>query len=96
VSQETRNKIYAAIAGLVPVLVTFGLITSDDAARILSLADGGLILAAAVLGFVGAVIAFIKSRTKTTTTIDVPKATVVEVVTTAGHANVDSDSNPVG
>ena len=95
-TQETRNKIYAAIAALVPLLVTFGLITTDDAARILSLADGGLILAAAAIGFVAAVLAFIKSRTATTTTIDVPKATVVEVVTTAGHANVDADSNPVG
>lgn len=93
--QETRNKYYAAVVAIFGLAVTFGLIDQATSTELLALISQLLDAAFVVAAVVGSVMAWWKSRTKTTTVIDVPKDTVVEVITTAGHPNVDANSEPI-
>lgn len=94
-SQEARNALYAVAAGIIAVAAAAGWITADDTSELRSFVDSALGVVVVVVGLYSSVVAWWKSRPDKVTVIDVPKADVVEVVTTPGLANVDADSRPV-
>lgn len=94
--QEARNKLYLAIIAIIGLAVTFGLIDQATATLWVAMVSDILTGVFAVGTALGVVIAWWKSRPKTTTVIDVPKDKVVEVVTVPGVPNVNADSEPLG
>lgn len=93
-SQETRNKIYAAITALLTILLIAGVITEADRETILDLSGQALTLVGNALGIVGAVIAWWKSRTSQVTTVEVPKAEIISVDTVRGNKSAEDAVTP--
>lgn len=93
-SQEARNALYAVAAGVIAVAAAFGWIAPDDQGELRTFVDSALGVVVVLVGLYSSVVAWWKSRPDRVTVIEVPKADVVEVVTTAGLPNVDADSRP--
>lgn len=72
-SQKVRNKIYAIIGALLVILTVSGVITIEDKETLLGLSESAMSIIGSVIGLIGAVIAWWKSRTSKVTTIDAPK-----------------------
>jgi protein-S-isoprenylcysteine O-methyltransferase Ste14 len=94
-NQEARNKLYLAIVAVIGLAVTFGLIDQATATVWVAMASDILTGVFAVSAAIGVFIAWWKSRPKTTTVIDVPKAEVELVITSPELPNVDANSQPV-
>lgn len=82
--QETRNKIYGVVAGVVGVAVVLGLVDNATSDEALSLTNQVLETGSQVLALAGVVLAFFKSLPGKTTTLDVPKAEVDTVNKVSG------------
>ena len=94
-TQEFRNQAYAAIGALFVVGVTLGWIDQATSVQWLAVVSVVLTAISTIAVPVGLFAAWWKSRTATTTVIDVPKASVDLVVTSPGLPNVDANSVPV-
>ena len=83
-TQEVRNKVYALAGTVVAILTIVGVVDKVQGDEALTLTNGILDLIGQALALFGLIVAFVKSLTSRTTTIDIPKAEVAEVITPDG------------
>lgn len=75
-SQDLRNKLYAGASAVLTLLLVGGVVTVADQDQILDFTEQAIGLASSVIGLSASVMAWWKSRPKTTTTVDVPREKV--------------------
>lgn len=83
-TQETRNKIYGTITGLVGILFLLGVVDKTTSDETEALTTATLDLLPQVLGLGASILAFVKSLPSRVTTVEIPKAEVEAVATTNG------------